>query len=133
MPVEAWDTSWTRKPAEWVDYPNSLHTAFATFKKIEHEVPKLQEYDKRFGKLNEVPWMDIACEIANGVNGTNAHLESANDIMSIEDLREYVEEWRRECQTVDDLISWEFFPYTTAAKILAEFSRPGAYEQQFLC
>ena len=133
MPVEPWRTSWTREPAHWVDSPDSLRKAFATFKDIEDEVPRLREYANHFGKLKEMPWMDIACEIANGVNRTNAHLESANDIMSIEDLREYVEEWRRECQTVDDLISWEFFPYTTAAKILAEFSRPGAYEQQFLC
>ena len=131
MPVEAWNTSWTRKPADWVDYSNSLHTAFATFKKIEHEVPKLQEYVKRFGKLNEVPWMDIACEIAGGVNRRDAQLESASDMMSIQHLREYVKDWRQECESVDHLIRWKLFPPETAAKTLAEFSRPGAYEQPF--
>ena len=133
MPVEPWTPSWTRTPDDWIDSPGSLRKAFATFQNIEHKVPKLRKYAKRFGQLNEIPWKDIACEIANGVNRKDARLESANDIMSIEDLREYVEEWRRECQTVDDLISWEFFPHTTAAKTLAEFSRPGAYEQPFLC
>ena len=133
MPVEPWDTRWTRKPADWVDSRDSLRKAFATFKEIEDEVPILQEYAKQFGKLNEMPWLDIACKIANGVNRSDARLESANDIMSLEELREYVEEWRRECKSVDDLISWQFFPHTTAAKTLAEFSRLGAYEQPFLC
>ena len=133
MPVEPWTPSWTRTPAAWIDSPGSLHKAFITFQKIEDEVPKLRKYAKRFGQLNEIPWKDIACEIANGVNRKDSRLESADDIMSIEQLREYIQEWRRDCVSVDKLIRWLFFPYDTAAKKLAEFSRPGAYEQPFLC
>ena len=135
MPVAAWETSWTRTPARWVDYPNSLGQAFDTFKKIEHEVPRLREYAQQVEskKLRDMPWMAIAREIADGVNRQDARLESAEDMMSIEQLRNYVEDWRKKCVSVDNLIKWQLFPTDNASKILAEFSRPGAYEQPFLC
>ena len=134
MPVAAWETSWTRTPARWVDYPNSLGRAFDTFKKIELEVPRLQEYAQQVEskKLRDMPWMAIAREIANGVNRQDARLESAHDMMSIGQLREYVKEWRKKCESVDKLIKWSLFPHD-GPKTLAEFSRPGAYEQSFLC
>ena len=71
--------------------------------------------------------MDIACEIAGGVNRRDAHLESASDMMSIQHLREYVKDWRQDCESVDHLIRWKLCPQETAAKTLAEFSRPGAF------
>ena len=135
MAVAAWETSWKKTPARWVDYPNSLVRAFDTFKKIEHEVPRLREYAQQVEskKLRDMPWMAIAREIANGVNRQDARLESAEDMMSIEQLRNYVEDWRKKCVSVDNLIKWQLFPTDNASKILAEFSRPGAYEQPFLC
>ena len=133
MPVAAWETSWTRTPARWVDYPNSLGQAFDTFKKIEHEVPRLQEYAQQVEskKLRDMPWMAIAREIADGVNRQDARLESASDIMSTGQLRKFVEEWMEECESVQKLITWRLFPEDSAAKTLADFSRPGAYEQPF--
>ena len=80
-----------------------------------------------------MPWITIAREIADGVNRQDARLESADDMMSIERLRKYVEDWRKKCVSVDNLIKWQLFPTDNASKILAEFSRPGAYEQPFLC
>ena len=133
MPVAAWQTSWTKTPAKWVDYPDSLQQAFATFKIIEHEVPKLQEYAQQFTQLKDVPWMEIAREIADGVNRRDACLESADDMMSTNQLRRSLEDWRKNCVSVDKLIEWTLFPEGRASKILAEFSRPGAYEQPFLC
>ena len=131
--VAAWETTWTSSPDTWVDYANSLGQAFDTFKKIEHEVPRLREYAQQVNKLRDMPWMAIAREIANGVNRQDARLESADDMMSIGQLRKYVEDWRKKCVSVDNLIKWQLFPTDNASKILAEFSRPGAYEQPFLC
>ena len=133
MAVAAWKTSWIRSLDAWVDYASSLRQAFNTFKNIEHEVPRLRDYAQQFGRLNEMPWMAIAREIADGVNRRDEHLESANDMMGVEQLREYVDRWRTECKTVDRLISWELFPAQSGPKILKEFSRPGAYEQPLLC
>ena len=131
--VAAWETSWTRSPTTWVDYANSLGQAFNTFKNIEEEVPKLRNYAQQFGRLKDMPWMAIAREIADGVNRQDEHLESANDMMGVEQLHAYVVRWRRQCETVDKLISWELFPEQSGPKILKEFSRPGAYEQPLLC
>ena len=63
--------------------------------------------------------MEIAREIADGVKRQNAFLDSA-DMMSIEQLRIHVQDWRKECKTVDELISWRLFP-ERAARTLAEF------------
>ena len=131
MPVAAWETSWTRSPKTWVDYDNSLRSAFETFKIIEDEVPRLREYAQEKSKLKEMPWMEIASEIADGVDRQDARLESASDIMSTGQLRKFVEEWMEECESVHKLITWRLFPEDSAAKTLAEFSRPGAYEQPF--
>jgi len=135
MPVAAWETSWTRTPARWVDYPNSLGQAFDTFKKIEHEVPRLREYAQQVEskKVRDMPWMAIAREIADGVNRQDARLESADDMMSIGELRKYVEDCRKKCVSVDKLINLRLFPHNGAIKTLAEFSRLGAYDQPFLC
>ena len=132
MPVAAWETRWERTPDTWVDWGDSLHQALRTFKIIEDEVPRLREYAQKVSKLNQIPWMEIAREIADGVNRQDARLESAHDMMSIGQLREYVEEWRKKCESVDKLITWSLFPQD-GPKTLAEFSRPGAYEQSFLC
>ena len=132
MPVAAWETRWERTPDTWVDWGDSLHQALRTFKIIEDEVPRLREYAQKVSKLNQIPWMEIAREIADGVNRQDARLESAHDMMSIGQLREYVEEWRKKCESVDKLIKWNLFPHD-GPKTLAEFSRPGAYEQSFLC
>ena len=127
----AWETSWTRSPKTWVDYDNSLRSAFETFKIIEDEVPRLREYAQEKSKLKEMPWIEIAREIADGVDRQDARLESAANIMSIVQLRQYVEDWRKECGSVDKLIKWSLFTGDRAPKTLAEFSRPGAYEQPF--
>ena len=94
--------------------------------------PRLREYAQKVSKLNQIPWMEIAREIADGVDRQDARLESAQDMMSIGRLREYVKEWREQCESVDKLITWNLFP-RDGPKTLAEFSRPGAYEQSFLC
>ena len=111
---------------------NSLPEAFATFGIIEDKVPKLQAYAKQCKKLKEIPWLDIAGEIADNIQRRDARLESA-DLMSIEQLRRHVQEWRNECETVDKLIRWKLFPdgKRKPATTLAVFSRPGAYEQLF--
>ena len=131
MPVAAWETSWTRSPDTWVDSPDSLRHAFDIFKIIEDEVPRLREYAQEKSKLKEMPWMEIASEIADGVDRQDARLESASHIMSVGQLREYVDEWMEKCESVHKLITWRLFPEDSAAKTLAEFSRPGAYEQPF--
>ena len=131
--VPAWKTSWSRQPNDWWDHADSLREAFETFRIIESEVPKLQEYARRHSQLKSMPWMEIAREIADGVRRQDAQLESAADIKSIEDLREYVNKWRKQCRSVDELIKWQLIPGVQAAKILATFSRPGAYEQPCLC
>ena len=133
MAVPAWETSWTKEPREWFDYANSLAIAFNTFKDIQTEVPKLGRYEEQCCRLNEMPWREIAREIADGVNRQDKRLESANDMMGVEQLDAYVVRWRTECDTVDKLISWELFPEQSGPKILKEFSRPGAYEQPLLC
>ena len=123
-------------PQPWVsnmDYPDSLREAFETFRKIQSEVPKLEADACRYRKFNEMPWMDVVPEIADGVRRQDTRLESAADIMSIADLRKYVQEWRKDCESVDKLIRGQLLPELQAAKILATFSRPGAYEQPCLC
>ena len=109
-----------------------LQHAFSSHSDIQGEVPRLREHARQFSKLKEMPWKTIAQSIADGVNRQDTCLESADDMMSIEHLREQVQEWRKECPTVDKLIAWSLFPRCRAAKILADFSRPGAYEQPFL-
>jgi hypothetical protein len=131
--VPAWKTSWSRNPKEWVCWPNSLQQAFKTFKEIEREVPKLQEYANQYNRLNEMPWREIARELADGVRRRDTRLESARDIMSIAELGKYVKEWRKNCKSVDKLIRWKLFTDPKAPKTLAIFSRPGAYEQPCLC
>ena len=112
--------------------PGSLPEAAEPFEIIKDKVPKLREYAKKFDKLNEMPWMEIAREIADGVNRQNAHLESAKDIMSTAQLRKYVVDWRTRCDHVNNLINWTLFPSDIASKKLATLSRPGAYGQPFL-
>ena len=111
---------------------DSLPEVFATFGIIEDKVPRLQAYAKQWNKLKEIPWIDIAREIADNIQRRNARLESA-DLMSIDQLRKHVQEWRNECETVDKLIRWKLFPdgKRKPATTLAVFSRPGAYEQLF--
>ena len=79
-----------------------------------------------------MPWKMIAHEIADGINRQDARLESAEDMMSSEQLGKQVEKWRKEDATVSKLITWSLFPHCHAPKVLKEFSRPGAYEQPFL-
>ena len=96
-------------------------------------MPRLRDYAQQFGRLKDMPWMAIAREIADGVNRQDEHLESANDMMGVGQLREYIDRWRTMCTTVDKLISWQLFPARDGPKKLTEFSRPGAYEQPLLC
>ena len=133
MAIAAWQTSWKRKPDTWVDYANSLQQAFNTFKNIEHEVPRLQDYAQQYNRLNELPWMTIAREIADGVDRQNERLESATAMMGVGQLCDYVRRWRKECASVEKLINWELFPTNSGPKTLTQFSRPGAYEQPPLC
>ena len=133
MPVPEWTTTWTKSPATWVDRENSLRDAFKTFKIIESEVPRLGRYARKVGRLNQMPWKKIVGEIADGVHRQDAHLESARDMMNIDELRACVEDWRNKCETVNKLIEWQLFPRDSATKTLALFCRPGAYEQPFLC
>ena len=46
----AWETQWQKSPKDWVDYANSLHKVMKTFHDIINEVPKLQEYAKKYSK-----------------------------------------------------------------------------------
>ena len=131
--VAAWETTWTSSPDTWVDYANSLGQAFDTFKNIEEEVPRLRNYAQQFGRLKDMPWMGIAREIADGVNRQDERLESANCMMGVGQLCDYVRRWRKECASVEKLINWELFPTNSGPKILTQFSRPGAYEQPPLC
>ena len=82
-------------------------------------------------KLKDMPWIEIARKIADGVKRKDARFVSAENMMSIEELHNYVKQWRKDCQTVDRLIQWKLFGDDSAKK-LAEFSRPGAYEQRVL-
>ena len=127
----AWETQWQKSPKDWVDFPKSLHKVMKTFHDIINKVPKLQKYAKKYSKLNQMPWKDIVREIADGVVRKDARLVSAENTISIEDLHGYVKKWRKTCQIVDRLIQWKLFGDDSAKK-LAEFSRPGAYEQRFL-
>ena len=133
MPVPEWTTTWTKSPATWVDRENSLRDAFKTFKIIESEVPRLGRYAREVTKLNQMPWMNIAREIADDLNRQDARLESARNVMTIDQLRTCIDDWRNIYRTVDELIEWELFPDGSAAKTLALFCRPGAYEQPCLC
>ena len=89
-----------------------------TFENIKDKVPML-------------PWIEIAREIADGVNRTDERLDSAHNMMSIEDLHHYIKQWRTDCQSVSKVIQWELFG-EDGSKKLAMFSRPDAYEQPFL-
>ena len=113
--------------------PNSLTEAFNAFHIIEKQVPRLREYAQQFNKLKDMPWMEIAEEIANSTNRQDERLESAKDIMSIAQLRRYVTDWRTSCLTVDKLINWTLFECRNVTDVLKQLSRPGAYEQSRLC
>ena len=89
-----------------------------TFENIKDKVPML-------------PWIEIAREIVDGVNKTDEPLDSAHNMMSIEDLHHYIKQWRTDCQTVDNLIRWNLFE-TDKAKKLAKASIPGAYLADFM-
>ena len=52
-------------------------------------------------------------------------------MMSIEELRAYIEDWRTDCQTVGNLIRWSLFE-TDETKTLAKCSRPGAFLADFM-
>jgi len=101
------------------------------FKNIKDEGPMLQKYAQEICKLNEMPWMDIARKIADGINRKDERLDSGDNMMSIEELRVYIEDWRTDCQTVDNLIRWSLFE-TDEAKTLAKCSRPGAHLADFM-
>ena len=89
-----------------------------TFENIKDKVPML-------------PWIEIAREIVDGVNRTDEPLDSAHNMMSIEDLHHYIKQWRTDCQSVNKVIQWELFG-EDGSKKLAMLSRTGAYEQPFL-
>ena len=72
-----------------------------------------------------MPWKMIAQEIADGVKRQDARLESAEDMMSIEEPCKQVEEWRNQNKTVNKLIDWRLFPENMARKTLAQFAKPG--------
>ena len=133
MEVAAWKTSWEKTPDTWVDDANSLQQAFDTFEIIKDEVPRLQKFAQECSRLNQMPWRAIARDIADGVHRQDERLESANDMMEVGQLREYVRKWRTDCETVDKLIKWKLFPAHSGPKTLKEFSRTGAYEQPLLC
>ena len=80
----------------------------------------LQEYAQKASRVNELPWMEIARKIADGVNRTDERLDSAGVLMSIEELGAYVKNWRTDSPTVDKLIGWSLFG-TDGPKQLAEF------------
>ena len=107
--VRPWTTSWQRSTETWVDYPNSLHIATKTFNNIIDEIPMLQEYAQKASRLNELPWMEIARKIADGVNRTDERLDSAEGVMSVKEIRDYVNDWRTASPTVNKLIGWSFF------------------------
>ena len=117
----AWETQWQKSPTDWVDYANSLHKVMKTFHDIINEVPKLQEYAKKYSKLNQMPWKDIVREIADGVLRKDARLVSADNTISLEDLHGYVKKWRTTRQTVDKLIQWELLGVDSASKTRGVF------------
>ena len=85
----AWRTSWNRSPVTWVDFPDSLVIAMKNFKNIKDEVPMLQKYAQEKSKLKDMPWMDIARKIADGINRKDERLDSGDNMMSIEELRKH--------------------------------------------
>ena len=132
MAVPAWKPKWTKTPAGWVEDGNLLREAFAKFVNIQEEVPLLKQYAEVFTQFKQMPWCDIVNNIANGVDRSTEDLESSKNIMNVQELRTYFHEWKKACKSVRLLIEWNLFPHETASKILADFSRPGAYEHPSL-
>ena len=85
-------------------------------------MPRPRDYAQQFNRLNEMPWMTIACKITDGVNRQDERLESANTMMRVGQLHDFVRRWRAECASVDKLIQWQLFPPESGAKTLADFS-----------
>ena len=131
MVLPAWRTDWSKFPDCWVDYPNSVPNVMKAFDSIITEVPKLKRYAQTANQLKELPWKEIANRIADGVSRTDERLDSAERLMSVEKLRDYVECWRTQSDTVDKLIRWELLG-DDGPKKLTELSKPGAYVGDFM-
>ena len=86
----------------------------------------LEGYAQTANQLKELPWIEIAKKIADGIRRKDERLDSAEQLMYIDELRDYINRWRIESKTVDKLIGWVLFG-DDGPKKLAEFSRPGAY------
>ena len=129
--VRPWKTTWSKSPKCWVDYPDSVPDVMKTFDSIIVEVPLLQGYAQTANQLKELPWMEIAKKIADGIGRQDERLDSAARLMSVDQLRDYVKRWRLNSKTVDNLIRWKLFEDDRPKK-LAEFSRPGAYVADFM-
>ena len=80
-----------------------------TFDSIITEVPMLEGYAQTANQLKELPWMEIAKKIADGIGRQDERLDSAERLMSVEQLRDYVKRWRLNSKTVDNLIRWKLF------------------------
>ena len=80
-----------------------------TFDSIIAEVPMLKRYAQTANQLKELPWMEIAKKIADGIRRKDERLDSAEQLMYVDELRDYINRWRIESKTVDKVIGWELF------------------------
>ena len=128
-----WKNPWKGKTSEWMEAGNYLQEALHMCTHIKTDTRKLHHFGNTKKKLRDIPWNDIAAEIADNINRTTELLDSAQTIMDMTTLRTFIQEWKNESDVVKKLLHWELFKESDApAKNVAVFSRPGAYLADFM-
>ena len=128
-----WKNPWKGKTSEWMEAGNYLQEALHMCTHIKTDTRKLHHFGNTKKKLRDIPWNDIAAEIADNVNRTTELLDSAQTIMDMTTLRTFIQEWKNESDVVKKLLHWELFKESDApAKNVAVLSRPGAYLADFM-
>ena len=106
------------------DEPNSLTSILPLLP----EMKRLRRMGMRISQLKELPWLDMACEIARHVCIHNRFL-LASCSMNLPQLGQYIADCWTSNELVDDVMGWKgrYEPFA-----LCDASRPGAPLADFM-
>ena len=111
---------------------NALGDILESGKAVKDELSYLFAVSQDKKQLWELPWEDIAHDIANGINRRGPVLETSQAIMDMDQLYTYMHMWMQDCAVVRKIVKWQLFQHNGAAKAMGVLCRPGAYLADFI-
>ena len=98
-----WNTAWARTPSDWHDEPDSLAPSL----RLLPEMQRLQLFGRQASQLKQLPWLDMAREIAEGACSAASSTFLSRCSLTVPELSQHIENWRANNDLVDAVIGWK--------------------------